>query len=66
MPEHGEESKGEAHPQCQTESPQAGREVAELMKKWRKDGLTLQGWRLHGDVGRIQQTGHLAWGDLLG
>ena len=59
LPEHGEESKGKAHPQGQTEGPQAGSEVAELMKKWRKDGQTSQGWCSHGDVGHSEQTGHL-------
>ena len=59
LPEQCEESKGEAHPQGRTQGPQAGSEVAELMKKWGKDGQMLQGWRSHGDVGRSEQTGHL-------
>ena len=41
LPEHGEETKGEAYPQGRTEVPQAGSEVAELMKKQRNDGQTL-------------------------
>ena len=57
--EHGEETKGEAPPEGQTEVPQAGSEVAELVKKWWKDGQTSQGWGLHGDVGRSEQTEHL-------
>ena len=38
LPERGEESESEAHPQGQTEVPQAGSEGAELMEKWGKDG----------------------------
>ena len=55
LPEHGEETKGEAHPDGRTDVPQAGSEVAELVKKWRKDGQTSQGWGSHGDVGRSEQ-----------
>ena len=59
LPEHGEESEGKTHPQGQTKGPQVGSEVAELMKKWRKDGQMLQGWCSHGDGSRAEQTGHL-------
>ena len=38
LPEHGEESEGEAHQQDRAEVPQAGSESAELMEKWGKDG----------------------------
>ena len=40
LPEHGEESESEAHPQGQSEVLQAWREGAELMEKWGKDGQT--------------------------
>ena len=59
LPEYGEETKCEAHPEGRTEVPQAGSEGAELVKKWWKDGQTSQGWGSHGDVGRSEQTGHL-------
>ena len=59
LPEHGEETNCEAHLQGRTEVPQAGSEVAELMKKWWKDRQTSQGWGSHGDVGHLEQTGHL-------
>ena len=59
LPEHGEESEGQLHPQGRTEAPQAGSEVAELMKKWKKDGQTSQGRHSHGDVSHLEQTGHL-------
>ena len=59
LPEHGEETEGEAHSQGWTKVPQVRSEVTDVMKKWRKDGQMLQGWGSHGDVGCSEQTGHL-------
>ena len=59
LPEHSEESEGEAHPQGWTKGPQAWSAGAELMEKWRKNGQMSQWWLSHGDVCHLEQTGHL-------
>ena len=59
LPEHGEETEGEAHPQSRTEAPQAGSDGAGAMEQWGKDGKKLQRWRSHGDVTHLEQAGHL-------
>ena len=38
LPEHGEETECEAHPQGRTKDPQGGSDGAEVMEQWRKDG----------------------------
>ena len=38
LPEHGKESKVEAHLQGRTEVPEGGSDGAEAMEQWGKDG----------------------------
>ena len=59
LPEHGEETKGEEHPQGRTEDPRLGVMEQSQWSSGGRNGKMSQGYCLHGDVGHPEQAGHL-------